>query len=124
MTVQWGKPIPISKPTEGTVLQFYPMPRIIELTPREMDVLTAFMVDAPEDREIGVRLHLGVNTVKTHMRHVREKVGVNSRAALVLAVYSGRVALRCVDRMNPADREDAPVPFAGVTWNDTANASR
>jgi two-component system nitrate/nitrite response regulator NarL len=52
------------------------------LTPREHEVLVlvAQGLSAPE---IGLSLHLGSATVKTHMRHLYGKLGVSDRAAAV-----------------------------------------
>jgi two-component system nitrate/nitrite response regulator NarL len=52
------------------------------LTEREHEVLsmTADGLSAPA---IGKQLHLGTTTVKTHLQHVYEKLGVSDRAAAV-----------------------------------------
>lgn len=52
------------------------------LTPRENEILrlTADGCTAPE---IGRRLYLSTTTVKTHLQHVYEKLGVSDRAAAV-----------------------------------------
>jgi two-component system nitrate/nitrite response regulator NarL len=54
------------------------------LTPREKEilVLTAEGCSAPE---IGRRLHLSPTTVKTHLQHLYDKLGVSDRAAVVAA---------------------------------------
>ncbi|HEU4759361.1 MAG TPA: helix-turn-helix transcriptional regulator [Dehalococcoidia bacterium] len=51
------------------------------LTPRETEVaaLAAGGLSCPE---IGERLYLGLNTVKTHLRHVYGKAGVRNRLEL------------------------------------------
>lgn len=52
------------------------------LTPREREILhlTAEGCSAPE---IGRRLYLSTTTVKTHLQHLYEKLGVSDRAAAV-----------------------------------------
>jgi two-component system, NarL family, nitrate/nitrite response regulator NarL len=52
------------------------------LTPREREILhlTAEGCSAPE---IGLRLYLSPTTVKTHLQHLYEKLGVSDRAAAV-----------------------------------------
>jgi two-component system, NarL family, nitrate/nitrite response regulator NarL len=52
------------------------------LTPREREILalTAQGLSAPD---IGARLHLSTSTIKTHMQHLYEKLGVTDRAAAV-----------------------------------------
>ena len=54
------------------------------LTPRETEILalTAEGCSAPE---MGRRLHLSPTTVKTHLQHLYDKLGVSDRAALVAA---------------------------------------
>jgi DNA-binding NarL/FixJ family response regulator len=38
------------------------------------------------DRDISTRLSLSVNTVKTHVKHVRRKLGVDSRKEVARAL--------------------------------------
>lgn len=54
------------------------------LTAREKEILalTAEGCSAPE---IGRRLHLSPTTIKTHLQHLYDKLGVSDRAALVAA---------------------------------------
>lgn len=61
--------------------------RAIEsLTPRELEVLQA-LAEGLSDKEIAERLYVGVGTIRTHVVHVLEKLGVHSRLqALVFAV--------------------------------------
>lgn len=56
------------------------------LSPRELDVLRELADGAANAAEVGKRLHISHNTVRVHMRHVREKLGVPSQAAAVAAV--------------------------------------
>lgn len=61
------------------------------LSPREHEVLQA-LADGLTDREIGQRLGIGVETVRTHMAGVFGKLGVESRLqALAFAVRCGLV---------------------------------
>lgn len=48
------------------------------LTTREREVLAA-VVDGCTNLEIGSRLYLSVDTVKSHLRHVYQKLGVDNR---------------------------------------------
>lgn len=67
---------------------------IESLTPREREVLQA-LTDGLSDKEIAERLYVGVGTVRTHVVHILEKLGVNSRLqALVFAVRHGAVEIR------------------------------
>jgi two-component system nitrate/nitrite response regulator NarL len=52
------------------------------LSLREREVL-ALIADGASAPEIGRRLHLSTGTVKTHLQHLYEKLGVNDRAAAV-----------------------------------------
>ena len=52
------------------------------LTAREHEVLT-LTADGRSAPEIGRELHLSTATVKTHLQHVYEKLGVSDRAAAV-----------------------------------------
>jgi two-component system nitrate/nitrite response regulator NarL len=52
------------------------------LSPREREIL-ALIAAGEGSPEIGRRLHLSPSTVKTHMAHLYEKLGVSDRAAAV-----------------------------------------
>lgn len=52
------------------------------LTPREHEVLT-LIAEGCSAPEIGRRLYLSPATVKTHMKHLYEKLGVSERAAAI-----------------------------------------
>ncbi len=59
------------------------------LSPREREVL-ALVADGRSNPEIGRALHIGEATVKTHLMHVFEKLGVNDRTrAVTLAMELG-----------------------------------
>jgi DNA-binding NarL/FixJ family response regulator len=63
-----------------------------DLSPREKEVL-AGIVDGLSNREIGERLGIGEGTVRTHVAHLLEKLGVADRTqAAVAAVRRGLVA--------------------------------
>ncbi len=52
------------------------------LTPREREIL-ALIAQGFTNQEIAQKLHLSLNTVKTHRRHIYEKLNLHSRAALI-----------------------------------------
>ncbi len=64
------------------------------LTPREREVLQA-LAEGLSNREIAERLHMSVDTERTHMVNILNKLGAHSRLqALVLAARAGVVRLR------------------------------
>jgi len=60
-----------------------------QLTERESEVL-ALVASGLSNAEAGRKLHLGVNTVKTHLRNAYRKVGVKNRAQAAAYVISHR----------------------------------
>ncbi len=59
------------------------------LTPRELDVLR-LIADGTGNVEIGERLHIGLGTVKAHIRDILDKLSANDRAhAAVQAMRRG-----------------------------------
>ena len=68
-----------------------PAPSPSPLSQRELDVLR-LVVDGLSNQEIADRLILSVETVKTHMRHIMEKLAVSDRTqAAVKAMREGLV---------------------------------
>jgi RNA polymerase sigma factor (sigma-70 family) len=66
---------------------------LARLTPRERDVLAA-LAQGLSDKEIAQNLHVGRETVHTHMVNLMGKLGVESRLqALVFAIRHGVVRL-------------------------------
>lgn len=67
---------------------------VSSLTERESEVLTLVARGLSND-EIADQLHLSVETVKTHVKHVYTKLGTRDRAQAVIAAYeSGLVSPR------------------------------
>lgn len=61
------------------------------LSAREMDVLV-LLVEGLSNQQIAERLHLGTETVKTHMRHIMRKLAVSDRTqAAIKAMREGIV---------------------------------
>jgi len=59
--------------------------RLRELTRREREVLR-LIVDGQSNGQIAARLVVTRETVKTHVKHILNKVGVNSKASLRLVL--------------------------------------
>jgi predicted ATPase/DNA-binding CsgD family transcriptional regulator len=61
------------------------------LAKRELEV-AQLVADGLSNKQIGVRLFISEATVATHMRHIMDKLGVNSRAqiAVLTAPHAGR----------------------------------
>ena len=67
--------------------------RLESLTEREMEVLR-LLVQGQSNKEIARHLHVVEDTVKTHIRHILAKLGVQSRTQAVLsAMRLGLVSL-------------------------------
>ena len=67
---------------------------IEQLTPREMQVLQS-LAEGLTNREIAERLHMSVDTERTHMMNILSKLGVHSRLqALLFAARHGLIELR------------------------------
>lgn len=63
------------------------------LSPREIDVLQ-LVARGNGNREIGKQLHISTATVKTHLIHIFDKLGVNDRtAAVTVALEKGIISL-------------------------------
>ncbi len=64
----------------------------VSLTPREREILT-LVAEGMTNAEIATRLFVGRATVKTHLLHVFDKLGVNDRtAAVVTALRDGIIS--------------------------------
>ena len=67
---------------------------IERLTPREMEVLEA-LAEGLSNKEIAQKLYMSLDTERTHMTNVLNKLGVHSRLqALLFAVRHGVIELR------------------------------
>ena len=52
------------------------------MSEREIEVLQLIAAGL-SNKDIGIRLHLSLNTIKTHTRNIYSKLGVNSRLQAV-----------------------------------------
>lgn len=61
------------------------------LTPREVEILRE-LARGKSNKEIGEKLYLSESTVKTHISHIFQKIGVRSRSeAIIYAVKKGLI---------------------------------
>jgi DNA-binding NarL/FixJ family response regulator len=64
-----------------------------QLSPRELEVLGR-VANGDSNKEVAHRLHISEATVKSHLLHIFEKLGVNDRtSAVTLAVQKGLIHL-------------------------------
>jgi DNA-binding NarL/FixJ family response regulator len=81
--------------TKSVIRKFAQLPRperpkaVDELTARELDIFR-LMADGLSNGEISERLFIGDTTVKTHVTHILQKLGLRDRVqAVVLAYQTG-----------------------------------
>jgi ATP/maltotriose-dependent transcriptional regulator MalT len=61
-----------------------------DLSGRELEVL-ALLAEGLSNEQVGARLIIGSETVKTHVRHILEKLGASNRAHAVGIAYRDRL---------------------------------
>src|SRR5215212_430784 len=67
---------------------------IEQITPREQEVLS-LLAEGLSNKEIAAKLHMSVDTERTHMMNILNKLGVHSRVqALLFAARHGLVEIR------------------------------
>lgn len=64
---------------------------VLDCTPRQWEVLVELCRDGCDDRTIGHRLFISLDTVKSHMKILREKAHVSTRAELAVQVLRGEI---------------------------------
>jgi len=84
-------------------------PRILRLTPREIDVLNELCLDGPTNGDIAERLDLEENTVKSHLKAILRKSCYRNRTELVVAILRGRCRIVPQDRRGQHFRNDLQV---------------
>lgn len=76
-----------------------------ELTGREQEILR-LITTGLSNAEIGAKLHIEETTVKTHVTHILQKLGLRDRVQAVVLAY--RTRLFEPEGHEPADREERP----------------
>ena len=64
------------------------------LSERELEVL-GYMSKGYSEKEIADKMHISVNTIKTHRKHVYQKLHIRSRAEILLRYGTGRQETHC-----------------------------
>lgn len=70
-----------------------PRPAYAKCTQTEVRVLAELTRDGAANADIGKRLHMSLDTVKTHLKKIGDKTGIHTRTALVAAIYRGTVVI-------------------------------
>ncbi len=76
----------LSPPVAARLVRRLRGPDPTVLTPREMEIL-AQVAEGHTNAQIAEALHVGRATVKTHLLHIFDKLGVNDRTAAVATAY-------------------------------------
>lgn len=56
------------------------------LSPREKEILD-LLIEGLKNKEIAEKLYIQPNTIKTHMRNIINKTGIDSRTRLAIMYY-------------------------------------
>ncbi|MEO1061260.1 MAG: response regulator transcription factor [Actinomycetota bacterium] len=76
----------LSPPVAARLVQRLRAPDPTTLTPRELEILGQ-VAEGRTNAEIAEALHVGRATVKTHLLHIFDKLGVNDRTAAVATAF-------------------------------------
>lgn len=68
--------------------------REVVLTRRQHDVVRELAADGATNEDIAERLHMSIDTVKTHVRDSLRAAGLNNRTALAVALARRRLTVR------------------------------
>jgi DNA-binding NarL/FixJ family response regulator len=97
-TVAAGEALLSPTVTRRVIKQFTHLPRTVspprefaDLTMREQEVFR-LIADGLSNAEIGRRLYIGDTTVKTHITHILQKLGLRDRVQLIVLAYQTGIA--------------------------------
>jgi DNA-binding CsgD family transcriptional regulator len=107
---------------------------ILRVTPREREILNELTCDGPGNQEIADRLHLSVDTVKTHIKHMLAQTDFTTRTELAVAILRNRVHIvpkhnaSHVERPKPEPNPNLPPRTYGSPrlrhiWPETTNTA-
>ncbi|MFM2078499.1 MAG: hypothetical protein RJA49_2389 [Actinomycetota bacterium] len=80
---------PLAPRAAQAILSARPARQMPELSAREREVVD-HVVDGLRNREIAERMGITEKTVKTHLTHVYQRLGVDTRAEMIAAVKASR----------------------------------
>jgi DNA-binding NarL/FixJ family response regulator len=80
-------------------------PPVVFITYAQRAVIAELCADGASDDTIAERLGVTRNTIRTHLRILRQATGYHDRTALAVALLRGRIRLRTVSR--PRDHQPA-----------------
>lgn len=75
--------------------------RIARVTPREYAVACELLADGAGNSEIGDRLGISEDTVKSHIKGLLWRTGCVTRTEVAVKVMRGIIQLKVVKRMDP-----------------------
>jgi DNA-binding NarL/FixJ family response regulator len=75
---------------------------VVTVTRMERRVLDELLRDGPPNGEIGERLHITEDTVKSHIKNILSKTGATNRTQLAVRVFRDQIVV-----MAPAPRQVA-----------------
>lgn len=70
-----------------------PDQRVIRCTPVEILLLTELMRDGASNAELAKRLHLSIDTIKTHFKRIYLRLPMLTRIQFVLGLERGQIVV-------------------------------
>ena len=83
-------------------------PPVVELTPRQFEVINELAHDGATNAEIAERLGMSLHNVGVRMGEIMSRTGYHDRTALAVALIRRRILVRSINRSNnPFRKEDS-----------------